>query len=142
MATCDALITSMESKFVYELWRPHHAVRLADTDGNPATEADPGWTALILAPRFPEYISNHSCPSTAFMHTLTRLLGDENTFELSSPNYPTFSWTYERFSDASDQVKEARIWAGIHFRTACDVGQAVGQSVADYVLDGFLVPLR
>jgi len=86
--------------------------------------------------------SNHSSLSTAFMHTLSRLLGDENTFALSSPNYPTFSWTYERFSDASAQVKEARIWAGIYFRTACDVGQEVGRSVADYVLDGFLVLLR
>src|SRR5687767_7336984 len=60
MATCDALIASMDSKFAYGLWRPHHAVRLADTDGNPATEADAGWTALILAPRFPEYVSNHA----------------------------------------------------------------------------------
>ena len=142
IATCDALITSMESKFAYELWRPHHAVRLADTDGTAATEADPGWTALILAPRFPEYISNHSCLSGAFFHTLTRLLGDEHSFELTSPNYPAFSWTHERFSDATDQVKEARIWAGIHFRTACDVGQEVGRSVADYVVDGLLVPLH
>jgi hypothetical protein len=142
IATCDALIASMESKFAYHLWRPHHAVRLADTDGNPATEADPGWTALILSPRFPDYISNHSSLSGAFFHTLTRLLGDEHTFELTSPNYPAFTGTYERFSEASAQVKEARIWAGIHFRTACNVGQEVGQSIADYVVDGLLVPLH
>jgi hypothetical protein len=74
MATCDALIASMDSKFAYGLWRPHHAIRLADTDGNPDTEADPGWTALILAPRFPEYISNHASLTGAFMHTLARLL--------------------------------------------------------------------
>ena len=76
MATCDALIASMDSKFAYQLWRPHHAVRLADTDGNPGTLADPDWTALILAPRFAEYVSNHASITGAFMHTLARLLGE------------------------------------------------------------------
>ena len=142
IAACDALIASMDSKFAYGLWRPHHAIRLADSDGNPATEADPGWTALILAPRFPEYISNHASITGAFMHTLARLLGDEQSFTLSSPNYPTFSWTFESCSDASDQAGEARIWAGIHYRHSCEVGQSVGRAVADYVVDNFLQPLR
>jgi len=142
MATCDALIASMDSKFAYGLWRPHHAVRLADTDGNPDTEADPGWSALILAPRFPEYISNHAALTGAFMHTLARLLGDEHGFTLRSPNYPSFAWTFERFSDAAAQAGEARIWAGIHYRHSCDVGQTVGRTVADHVLDNFLLPLR
>jgi hypothetical protein len=142
MATCDALIASMDSKFAYELWRPHHAVRLANTDGNPATEADPNWTALILAPRFPEYVSNHASITGAFMHTLARLLGDEQSFTLSSPNYPAFAWTFESCSAASDQAGEARIWAGIHYRHSCEAGQNVGRAVADYVLDNFLLPLR
>src|SRR5687768_16150453 len=142
MATCDALIASMDSKFAYGLWRPHHAVRLADTDGNPATEADAGWTALILAPRFPEYVSNHASLTGAFMHTLARLLGEEQSFTLSSPNYPTFTWTFESCSDAADQAGEARIWAGIHYRHACDVGQIVGRAVADYVVDNYLQPVN
>ncbi len=142
MATCDALIASMESKFGYSLWRPHHAIRLANTDGNPATTADPSWTALILAPRFPEYVSNHSSLTAAFMRVLTRELGDDHAFTLSSPNYPGFDWTFDRFSEASAQAKEARIWAGIHFRHACDVGEDVGAAIADYVLDNFLLPLK
>jgi hypothetical protein len=142
IAGCDALIASMDSKFVYGLWRPHHAIRLADTDGNTETEADPEWTALILAPRFPEYVSNHASLTGAFMHALARLLGDDHDFTLSSPNYPSFVWNFERFSDAAIQAKEARIWAGIHYRHSCDVGQQVGQSVADYVLDNFLLPLH
>jgi hypothetical protein len=142
IATCDALIASMDSKFAYQLWRPHHAIRLADTDGNPGTVADPDWTALILAPRFPEYVSNHASITGAFMHTLTRLLGNEHSFTLSSPNYPAFSRTFESFSDAADQAGEARIWAGIHYRHSCDVGQLVGRNVADYVLENFLLPLR
>jgi hypothetical protein len=140
IAGCDALISSMHSKFVYGLWRPHHAIRLANSAGNPAIEEDPAWTALILAPRFPEYISNHACISTAMMRVLTQLLGDEHTFTLNSPNYPSFDWTFERFSDAGQQAGEARIWAGIHYRTSCDVGAQVGASVADYVLESVLLP--
>src|SRR5262249_11368450 len=102
----------------------------------------PGWTALILAPRFPEYISNHASLTGAFMHVLRSLLGDEHTFTLGSPNYPSFVWAFERFSDAAAQVKEARIWAGIHYRHSCEAGQAVGEAVAAYVLENYLLPLH
>jgi hypothetical protein len=139
---CDTVIAGMDSKYTYNLWRPHHAIRLADTDGNPLTEADPTWTALILAPRHQEYISNHAVFTGGLMHTLARVLGDERAFTLSSPGLPGFDWTFERFSDAAAQVKEARIWAGIHYRTSCDVGQAVGLAIADHVIDNFLLPLE
>lgn len=140
MIGCDALVASMNSKFHYDLWRPHHAIRLAGTDGNPATEEDSNWTALILAPRFPEYVANHACLTGSMMHALARLLGDEHSFILSSPNYPV-SAQFHRFSEAAEQAKEARIWGGIHFRNSCNVGEALGQTVADHVLDHFLLPL-
>ena len=142
LTASDALVIGFDSKFAYNLWRPHHAVRLADTDGNPATVADPAWTALFVAPRHQEYISNHAVLTGSFMHLLGRELGDEKTFTLSSPNFPSFTWTFERLSDASAQAKEARIWGGIHFRKACDVGEALGISLADYVLENFCVPLH
>lgn len=140
IAASDALVIGFDSKFTYNLWRPHHAIRLADTDGNPATEADPAWSALFVAPRFQEYVSNHSTLTGSFMHVLSQELGDEHTFTLSSPNFPAFTWTFERISDAGAQVKEARIWGGIHFRTACNVGQELGVALAEYVLDNFLTP--
>ena len=142
IAACDALIAGFDSKFAYNLWRPYHAIRLADTDGNADTTADPAWNSLFLAPRFQEYISNHASLTGSFMHVLARELGDQHTFTLSSPNYPAYTWTFDRFSDATAQVKEARIWAGIHFRNSCDVGEAVGVAIADYVLDNFLLPLE
>lgn len=142
IAACDAFEASMESKFAYNLWRPHHAIRLADTDENPLTEADPGWTALILAPRFPEYVSNHSTITGAFLHVFASELGDNHTVVLSAPALPGFTRTYNRLSDAAAEVQEARILAGIHFRTACRVGQEVGVAVADYVLENFFLPLH
>jgi len=137
----DALIAGFDSKYAYNLWRPYHAIRLADTDGNPDTEADPAWDSLFIAPRFQEYMSNHAVVTTAFMNTLAELLGDEHTFTLSSPGYPSFTWTFDRFSDAAAQVIEARIWAGIHFRNSCNVGAEQGLKLSSYVVHNFLVPL-
>jgi hypothetical protein len=142
IAAEDALIAGFDSKYTYNLWRPYHAIRLADTDGNPATVADPTWNSLFTAPRFQEYMSNHATLTTAFMSTLAALLGDEHTFTLSSTTYPGFTWTFNRFSDAAAQVKEARIWAGIHFRHSCDVGAEQGAKISSYVLENFLQPLE
>jgi hypothetical protein len=142
MAACDGLIIGWDSKFAHELWRPHHAIRLADTDGNPDTVADPEWTGLILAPRFPEYVSNHSTMTAAIMRILEQELGDQHTFTLRSPLMPGFTQTYARFSEAAAQVKEARIWGGIHFRTACNVGDELGVALADYALANYLVPIK
>jgi hypothetical protein len=142
ITACDALIAGFDSKYAYNLWRPYHAIRLADTDGNPETVADPAWNSLFPAPRFQEYISNHASLTSSFMRVLARELGDEHTFTFSSPNYPTFTWTFNRFSDATAQVKEARIWAGIHFRNSCDVGEAVGVAIADFVADNFLLAVE
>lgn len=140
MAACDALIIGWDSKFAYQLWRPHHAIRLADTDGNPDTAADPGWTALIPAPRFPEYVSNHSTLTAAMMRVLERELGDEREFTLSSPLMPGFSQRYASFSRAASQARDGRIWGGIHFRHACELGGSLGVALADYVLANFLTP--
>ncbi len=137
----DATIAGFNSKYTYNLWRPYHAVRLADTDGNPATEADPTWDALFVAPRHQEYMSNHAVITTAIMNTLADLIGDEHTFTLSSYGYPGFTWTFARFSDAAAQVIEARIWAGIHYRFSCDVGAEQGMKLSSYVLANFMVPL-
>jgi len=141
MAAEDATITGYDSKYTYNLWRPYHAVRLADTDGNPDTEADPTWDSLFTAPRFQEYMSNHAVITTTFMNTLADLIGDDHSFTLSAPGYPSFTWTFNRFSDAAVQAMEARIWAGIHFRNSCNVGAEQGMKISNYVLENFLVPL-
>ncbi len=142
ITAADAMVAGFDSKYAYNYWRPYHAIRLAETDGNPDTEADPTWNSLFIPPRFQEYISNHAVVTGSFMHVLARLLGDEHTFTLSAPAFPSFTWTFDRFSHATAQVKEARIWAGIHFRNSCNVGEDVGLEIADYVLDNFLLPLE
>lgn len=137
----DCLIASFDSKYTYDLWRPYHAIRLADTNSNPLLMPDPTWTPLVTTPRFPEYVSNHAILTAGFMRTMADLLGDEHTFVLSSAAYPSFTITYNRFSDAAEEVKFARMWGGLHFRNSCNVGQAMGVEIADYVVGNFMRPL-
>jgi membrane-associated phospholipid phosphatase len=139
-AACDGMIAGFDAKYHYGFWRPFHAIRLADTDGNPATEPDPLWTSLIPAPNHPEYISTHSTVTGATMRVLALLLGDETPFTLSSPALPGVTATYQSFSDAAVEVGLSRIWGGIHFRTACEVGRGVGEYIADQAVANYLRP--
>ena len=125
IVAADGLIAGFDAKYTYNFWRPHHAIRFADLDDNTATEADPAWNALIIAPRHQEYISNHAVHSGGMAYALARLLGDAQTFTLGSVDFPGFTWTFHSFSELRVQVKEARIWGGIHYRHSCDVGEAV-----------------
>jgi membrane-associated phospholipid phosphatase len=138
-AACDGMIAGFDAKYHYGFWRPFHAIRLADTDGNPATEPDPSWTSLIPAPNHPEYISTHSTVTGATMRVLALLLGNQTPFTLSSPALPGVTVTYQSFSDAAVEVGLSRIWGGIHFRTACEVGRAVGESIADQAVTNYLL---
>jgi hypothetical protein len=139
-AACDGMIAGFDAKYHYGFWRPFHAIRLADTDGNPATEPDPLWTSLIPAPNHPEYISTHSTLTGATMRVLALLLGDETPFTLSSAGLPGVTATYQSFSDAAVEVGLSRIWGGIHFRTACEVGRGVGEYIADQAVANYLQP--
>jgi PAP2 superfamily len=139
-AACDGMIAGFDAKYHYGFWRPFHAIRLADTDGNAATDPDPLWTSLIPAPNHPEYISTHSTVTGATFRVLALLLGDETPFTLSSPGLPGITADYERFSDAAVEVGLSRVWGGIHFRTACEVGRAVGESIADQAVTNYLLP--
>jgi hypothetical protein len=139
---CDALIAILDAKYTYNFWRPYHAIRLADTDGNPLTDPDPAWTSLVFPPRHQEYPSAHAITSGGFMRVLARELGDKHRFILSVPSIPTFSWTFDRFSDAAVQVKEARVWAGIHYRNSVNVGGDMGVALGDYIVKNVLRPLE
>jgi hypothetical protein len=142
IVVADCLIASFDSKYTYNFWRPYHAIRLADTDGNPLTVADPAWVPLIPTPRFQEYVSNHAILTGGFMRALADLVGDEHVFVLSSPGYPGFTITYARLSDAAAEVQLARMWGGIHFRTSVNVGGVMGVSIADYVVANYLRPME
>jgi hypothetical protein len=135
LAMADAAIACWEAKYHYVFWRPITAIPLGATDGNPATVEDPLWTTLIVTPNFPEYPSGHSTVSGAAAAVLAAHFGDDTSFTVDSDVMLGVTRSFTSFSEALEEVKDARIFAGIHFRAACDDGQATGIQVADYILE-------
>ena len=142
VAIADAAIACYEAKYTYVFWRPVTAIPLAATDDNPATSEDPTWMPLLATPAHPEYPSGHSCLSAAAVGVLADRFGEKTHFTLESDLMPGVVRSFKSFSSALEEVKNARIFAGIHFRSATDDGEKLGASVAEYVLDHAAQPLR
>ena len=135
LAIADAAIGCWDAKYTYVFWRPVTAIPEAAADGNAATTADPTWAPLFATPAHPEYPSGHSCVSAAAGVVLADAFGDKTRFTVESDAMPGITRSFRSFSSALEEVKNARIFAGIHFRSATDDGQVLGESVAQYVLE-------
>ncbi|HXD18686.1 MAG TPA: vanadium-dependent haloperoxidase [Vicinamibacterales bacterium] len=135
LAMADAAIGCWEAKYHFVFWRPVTAIPLAATDGNAATVEDAAWTPLFATPAHPEYPSGHSCVSGAAGVVLADQFGERTRFSIDNDLMPGVVRSFRSFSSALDEVKNARINAGIHFRSATDDGQALGVNVANYVLE-------
>ncbi|MEU4243371.1 vanadium-dependent haloperoxidase [Actinoplanes sp. NPDC026619] len=134
IANADSLIACFNEKKFWSFWRPVTAVQEADTDGNPATTADPAWMPLLITPAFPDYTSGHACSTSTIMAALRAFFGrDDIAFSAYSADSGT-TRHFAGFSAALDEVIEARIWGGVHYRTADVEGVKIGDGVARYVL--------
>ena len=134
VAIADAGIACWDSKFRYVFWRPVTAIQQSGPDGTPAG-ADPTWTPFLGAtPAHPEYPSGHSTLSGAASHLLAAVFGDDTSFTIDSETLPGTIKSFSSFSDALADIHNARVWAGIHFRTACRLGSDLGVKVADWVM--------
>jgi len=148
LAGADAGIRSWNSKKHYNFWRPITAIQQplpGDNDGNPQTEADATWTSLIATPPYPDYTSGANNLAGSFTTIATRFFDtDKVTFKVMTtaaqamPNQRT----YDRFSDLADEVVEARIYLGIHFRFADTAARREGTRVATQAFNHFLRPVR
>ena len=138
LAVADAIISCWEAKYFFSFWRPITAIRVASTDGNADTTEDATWTPLLVTPPFPEHTSGHSSASAAATAVLADRFGDDTSFTVKS--HTDLGWTrsFSSFSSAIDEVADARVFAGIHFRTACVVGAAAGGDVAAYILENLM----
>jgi hypothetical protein len=142
IAMADAAIACWEAKYHYVFWRPVTAIPLADTDGNPDTTADPSWAPLLTTPAFPEYPSGHSTVSGAAATVLASYFGNGTSFSTDSDVMLGVVRSFSSFSAALKEVQDARVFAGIHYRTACVDGQATGTAVANYILANLLQPVH
>jgi hypothetical protein len=154
LAAADASIGCWNDKYYWQFWRPITAIREADTDGNPDTEADPTWLPLfdpttpicnpppLVTPPFPDHPSGHACNTSAFVHTLRTFFGTDR-IAVSVFSNKSCTWrSFDRFSDMLREVIDARVWAGIHFRTADVQGAVLGKKVAHYLKRHYFQPVR
>jgi hypothetical protein len=138
LAMADAVIACWDAKYHYEFWRPVTAIRLADTDGNPETIQDPAWTPLVVTPAHPEYSSGHSSIYGAAATVLADYFGEDTPFILESQADPNWVRFYPNFTAAIDEVSVARVYAGIHFRTACEDAVATSSEIAAYIMENLM----
>ncbi|MEU4419945.1 vanadium-dependent haloperoxidase [Actinoplanes sp. NPDC024001] len=134
LAAVDALIACYREKKHWSFWRPVTAIPLAGTDGNPATKAEPGWTPLRVTAPSTEYPSGHACFTSSTMTALRTFFGrDDVAFSAYSADSGTVRH-YRSLAAATAELNLARIWAGVHYRTAVDHGDRLGTRVAREVL--------
>lgn len=140
VAMADAGIACWDSKYRYVAWRPVTAIHLGDTDGNALTDPDPAWTPLLgVTPAHPETPSGHSTVSGAAAFVLESVFGDATPFFVESETRPGLR-NFSSFSSAVAEIADARVFGGIHFRTACVRGNALGREVAHYVMTHAMRP--
>jgi hypothetical protein len=140
ISLADTTIAFFEAKYVYNFWRPVTAVRLADTDGNPQTDADPNWLPLgnKTAPD-PSYPGAHSAISKAGATVLSFYFGDRFTFDVTSEALANVTRHFRSFSAAAEEAGLSRIYAGQHFRTDHNAGKRLGRKVAESIDHGILL---
>ena len=143
IANADAGICAWESKYSFVLWRPITAIQEGENDGNPKTDGDPTWLPLLATPPYPAYTSGANNVSGSTTRMLTNFFATNHmNFSLTS----TFlgvqrTRVYNKFSKPADEVVDARVLQGIHFRFDDTTGRKQGEGVADYVFENFLRPL-
>jgi hypothetical protein len=144
-ALADAQIACWESKYFYTFWRPITAIRLGDQDGNRATEVDLDWQPLINTPNFPEYPSGHAAISGAISHVLRLFFhSDVLSFQMTTTNPMALqkTRTFTRLSQAEQEVVDARVYVGIHYRNSDTTARAQGRRVSNWVYKHYFRPVR
>jgi membrane-associated phospholipid phosphatase len=133
MAASDAGVACWDAKYSYNFWRPFSAIRGGDSDGNDSTEGNGSWQPLIATPPHPEYPSGHSSVSAAMAGILASIFEDDPGMPISvTLTGITRNWS--SFSEGVDEVIDARVYSGIHFRNSDEVGARLGRQVARFVL--------
>ena len=146
LSGADAAINCWNDKYHFDFWRPWNAIPRASEDDNPATVPDATWTALLTAP-YPEWTSGHNCLDAANVTVLRMFFGDDpvgGPFQITStfvnPGGPAVR-TFDTFTQPLAELIEARIWAGLHYRSADVQGQVLGRNVANYGAANYFQPV-
>jgi hypothetical protein len=141
-AMADGFIAGFEAKYFYNFWRPVTAIRAGGADDNPDTIADPAWLPFLVTPNIPDYPSTHSVLGAAAAEVMARFFGaDAISFTTTSgAPFPGITRSFTGFSQAAQENADSRVYAGIHFRSACRDGLIQGAQIGRYVFEHALQP--
>jgi hypothetical protein len=144
LAMADGYISGFKIRYVYDLWRPVTAIREGDADGNDATVGDPRWNSLQNTPSVSDYPSTQSTFSGAAAVALAGALGtDEIRFSFTSgPPFPDITRSFTSVSQAARESADSRVYAGIHFPTACEDGLVLGRKIGERTVAMYLQPVK
>jgi hypothetical protein len=135
MAIADAQAAVFDTKYHYNFWRPETAIRAGDADGNPLTRGDPGFKPFVLTPCFPSYASAHGSSSAAARAVLEHIYGERHHFiTLVNPAVPGVTLQYGNFRRITDDIDDARVYGGIHFRFDQEAGGKMGRQIGTYII--------
>jgi hypothetical protein len=140
----DALIACFLDKELHSFWRPQTAIRNAGTDGNPGTAADAAWESLLGNPPYSDHPSGHNCVSSSIVATLQDFFGtDRMSFgdtSTATATIPAITRGFTSFSQAIKEIRQARVWGGLHFMSADAQGANLGRAVARYREEHYFQP--
>jgi hypothetical protein len=144
MSVADAEISVWHAKYVHGFWRPITAINLANTDGNPATVADPNWTPLLATPPYPEYPSGYNVFNSTVSHSLENLFNTRHLqlTLISTAVPPGVERHYDSGRALLRDVVDARVWNGFHFRFADTAARDMGRRLAAWTLDHYFQPVH
>ena len=142
MAATDAFVSVFDAKYAYNFWRPITAIRNGDMHQNAAIEADAGWTPLIDTPMHPEYPCAHCISSTAVGTVLASVFRNRPiSVTMTSPTAPGVTRKWERLEDYMQEVNNARVWGGVHYRFSTRVGADMGRRIGELAITDYMRPL-
>lgn len=143
VAEADAIQAVYEAKWHYMFWRPMTAIRNGDIDENPATERDATWEPIDNTPLHPEYPCAHCIGSEAVAVVIKAVIGSSEIPEvaISNPTAPGVTHRYANLDAFTDEVANARIYAGFHYRNSTVVGREMGRKIGEYVVTNVMQPL-
>jgi len=132
IAGTDAFIAVFDAKYAHNFWRPVTAIRNADLTSNPATPRDATWLPLGTTPMHPEYPCAHCIVASAVSTVLQNVAGNEiGEITLASPTAPGVTRKWTRLQDYSDEVSNARVYAGFHYRFSTEVAKDMGRKIGE-----------
>jgi len=139
----DAIISILDAKYHYNFWRPITAIRNGDTDGNPATDREATWQPIANTPMHPEYPCSHCIQSGTVAGIIKAELGSGDIPEIAmtSPTAPGVTHRFTNMWAYTEEVANARVWAGFHYRFSTRVGTEMGLKVGEYVVKNVMQPV-